>query len=144
MFDTITYGCEGPMTTFNVTMTNIPPVDMALYWPNHVDTIHYNSCDSIPIYINARNQGSTDRNGATIYYYLDSNPVDSLVITSTIAAGQLSNQMLFKKEIGPGRHKVKAIVHVPGDVSMIGRFVPVLLEDCRGFYYFGKIVDDQK
>ena len=36
------------------------------------------------------------------------------------------------------------IVHVPGDASMIGRFVPVLLEDCRGFYYFGKIVDDQK
>ena len=34
------------------------------------------------------------------------------------------------------------IVHVPGDVSLIGRFVPVLLEECRGFYYFGKIVEE--
>lgn len=136
MFDTLTYGCEGPMTTFNVTMTNIPPVDMALYWPNHVDTIHYNSCDSIPIYINARNQGSTDRNGATIYYYLDSNPVDSLVITSTIAAGQLSNQMLFKKEIGPGRHKVKAIVHVPGDMTSSNDTIErtFIVHFCRGTY----------
>ena len=34
------------------------------------------------------------------------------------------------------------IVHVPGDASLIGRFVPVLLEECRGFYYFGKIVEE--
>lgn len=36
------------------------------------------------------------------------------------------------------------IVHVPGDASMIGRYVPVLLEECRGFYYFGSIVNDEK
>ena len=34
------------------------------------------------------------------------------------------------------------IVHVPGDASLIGRFVPVLLEECRGFYYFGIIVEE--
>ena len=31
------------------------------------------------------------------------------------------------------------IVHVPGDVSLIGTYQPVRLEECRGFYYFGRI-----
>ncbi len=35
------------------------------------------------------------------------------------------------------------IVHVPGDASMIGQYVPVLLEECRGFYYFGRILDER-
>ena len=38
------------------------------------------------------------------------------------------------------RLSTNMVVHVPGDASMIGSFVPVLLEECRGFYYFGKIV----
>lgn len=39
-----------------------------------------------------------------------------------------------------GRLSTNMVVHVPGDASMIGSYVPVLLEECRGFYYFGKIV----
>ena len=31
------------------------------------------------------------------------------------------------------------IVHVPGDASLIGTYQPVRLEECRGFYYFGRI-----
>ena len=31
------------------------------------------------------------------------------------------------------------IVHVPGDASLIGTFRPVLLTECRGFYYFGEL-----
>ena len=31
------------------------------------------------------------------------------------------------------------IVHVPGDISLIGTFRPVLLKECRGFYYFGEL-----
>ncbi len=30
------------------------------------------------------------------------------------------------------------LVHIPGDASMIGQYLPIRLEDCRGFYYFGK------
>ena len=136
MFDTLTYGCEGPMTTFNVTMTNIPPVDMALYWPNRVDTLHYASCDSIPIYINLRNQGSTDRNGATVYYYLDSNPVDSLEIAGNIASDTLINAMLLKEPIGPGRHTVKAIVSVAGDMTSSNDTIErsFTVHFCRGTY----------
>lgn len=33
------------------------------------------------------------------------------------------------------------IVHIPGDASMIGSYIPVLLEECRGFYFFGRPAD---
>ncbi len=33
------------------------------------------------------------------------------------------------------------IVHIPGDASMIGNYLPVLLEECRGFYYFGRALE---
>ena len=31
------------------------------------------------------------------------------------------------------------IVHAPGDASLIGTFRPILLKECRGFYYFGEL-----
>ena len=34
------------------------------------------------------------------------------------------------------------IVHVPGDASLIGSYRPIRLEECRGFYYFGHIVEE--
>ncbi len=36
-----------------------------------------------------------------------------------------------------GRISHNLVVHFPGDASMIGTTVPVKLNDCRGFYYFG-------
>lgn len=36
-----------------------------------------------------------------------------------------------------GRIMENAVVHFPGDSSMIGKIVPVRLDECRGFYYFG-------
>ena len=44
---------------------------------------------------------------------------------STMVTGRLSNN---------------TIVHVPGDASMIGRIVPVSLDECHGFYYIGHCV----
>ncbi len=43
----------------------------------------------------------------------------------TLVTGRLSNNML---------------VHFPGTASDIGTFVPVLLEECHGFYYTGHVV----
>ncbi len=31
------------------------------------------------------------------------------------------------------------IVHVPGDVSLLGKFIRVRLNECHGFYFFGEI-----
>ena len=33
------------------------------------------------------------------------------------------------------------IVHVPGEASLIGTYQQLLLEECRGFYYFGHITE---
>ena len=37
-----------------------------------------------------------------------------------------------------GRLGNNSVVHIPGDASMIGTFVDVTLEECKGFYYYGK------
>lgn len=37
-----------------------------------------------------------------------------------------------------GRLSNNLLVHFPGDSSLIGRLVPVSLNECRGFYYLGK------
>lgn len=33
------------------------------------------------------------------------------------------------------------LVHVPGDPSMVGKMLQVRLDDCRGFYFFGTVVE---
>ena len=38
-----------------------------------------------------------------------------------------------------GRLSSNLLVHFPGDASMIGSICPVLLRECRGFYYIGEI-----
>ncbi|MCR5215313.1 MAG: tRNA (N6-isopentenyl adenosine(37)-C2)-methylthiotransferase MiaB [Eubacterium sp.] len=40
-----------------------------------------------------------------------------------------------------GRMDNNLLVHFPGDKSLIGSFVNVYLEEAKGFYYLGKIVD---
>ena len=39
-----------------------------------------------------------------------------------------------------GRLTNNAIVHFPGDASLIGKIVDVYLEESKGFYYMGKSV----
>ena len=40
-----------------------------------------------------------------------------------------------------GRLSNNAIVHFPGDSSMIGKLYQVRLSECKGFYYLGEVVD---
>ncbi len=39
-----------------------------------------------------------------------------------------------------GRLGNNSVVHIPGDASMIGTYVRVQLDECKGFYYYGKAV----
>lgn len=39
-----------------------------------------------------------------------------------------------------GRLSNNSVVHLPGDESLIGKIMNVKLEECRGFYYYGKLV----
>ncbi len=42
-----------------------------------------------------------------------------------------------------GRLSNNTIVHVPGDASLIGKIVPVSLDECHGFYYIGHCIFDE-
>ena len=39
-----------------------------------------------------------------------------------------------------GRLSNNTIVHVPGGAELIGKIVPIAMDECRGFYYMGHIV----
>lgn len=39
-----------------------------------------------------------------------------------------------------GRLSNNAVVHVPGDISMIGKILPVRLNESKGFYYMGQVM----
>ncbi|MCI2049990.1 MAG: tRNA (N6-isopentenyl adenosine(37)-C2)-methylthiotransferase MiaB [Lachnospiraceae bacterium] len=43
-----------------------------------------------------------------------------------------------------GRLSDNMIVHFRGDASMIGHFYQVRLDECRGFYYFGTVINGQE
>ena len=55
------------------------------------------------------------------------------------------------KELGAGDGEVlltgrlsnNTIVHFPGDASLVGRLVMVKLEECRGFYYLGHVIEEK-
>ena len=42
-----------------------------------------------------------------------------------------------QKELLTGRMDNNTVVHFPGDASLIGKIIPVRLDECRGFYYLG-------
>ena len=45
-----------------------------------------------------------------------------------------------QKGLLTGRMDNNTVVHFPGDGSMIGKIIPVRLDECRGFYYLGSPV----
>ncbi len=45
-----------------------------------------------------------------------------------------------EKGLMTGRTQYNLLVHFPGDSSLIGRYVKVKLDTCRGFYYFGTLL----
>ena len=40
-----------------------------------------------------------------------------------------------------GKMDNNSVVHLPGTPDMIGTYVTVRLEECKGFYYYGKTAD---
>ncbi|MBR2527604.1 MAG: tRNA (N6-isopentenyl adenosine(37)-C2)-methylthiotransferase MiaB [Blautia sp.] len=41
-----------------------------------------------------------------------------------------------------GRTQYNLLVHFPGSKELLGKYVPVCLEECRGFYYLGRMAAD--
>ena len=46
-----------------------------------------------------------------------------------------------EKGIFTGRTEYNLLVHFPGCKDLIGKYVKVKLDTCKGFYYFGSLVD---
>ena len=67
----------------------------------------------------------------------------SAALTGRVMEGLVEEVNAQKDGYVTCRLSCNMIVHVPGDASMIGQYVPVLLEECRGFYYFGRILDER-
>ena len=115
-FFSTAYGCQSSMTPYTVNLINIPAVDMAIMWPEGMDTIDYNSCDSISFHVDLRNQGALDVDTMKIYYILDNDPVDSVEVTTTMVPGVLNNTLLLKQRMAPGRHMLTAVAAATGDL----------------------------
>ena len=41
-----------------------------------------------------------------------------------------------------GRLSNNILVHFPGELSLVGKIVPVYLEEAKGFYYMGRMEEN--
>lgn len=155
-FNSVMYGCVGPMMPYDVTVESIPLVDAAISWPIVSDTtdIDYNSCDSIAMIVSVRSLATDSIDTLTLYYYLDANAVDSTVSEVNIASGESVNLELFRRKLSPGRHSVTAIVKVEGDnitnndtistsfsVKFCGGVYTIASEGAADYPSFGAAID---
>ncbi len=109
------YGCESEATPYEVQLVNIPAVDIAIFWPDGIDTMEYNSCDSLEFYVNLRNQGASEVSSMKVYYTLDTLPVDSVTVTTPIASGAMCQTLVLNRMMMPGRHTLTAVASAAGD-----------------------------
>ncbi|MCI5621513.1 MAG: tRNA (N6-isopentenyl adenosine(37)-C2)-methylthiotransferase MiaB [Lachnospiraceae bacterium] len=61
--------------------------------------------------------------------------------------GQICDVLIEEKNgqdesLVTGRLSNNSVVHVKGDESLIGKIVPVHLQECKGFYYLGEVVNE--
>ncbi len=66
------------------------------------------------------------------------------VYKDTIQEVLVEQQNDHDPQLMTGRMSNNLLVHFPGDVSLIGKIVPVALKECRGFYYLGEITDSKQ
>ena len=59
--------------------------------------------------------------------------------TGTVAEVLVEEQNEQESTLLTGRLSNNLLVHFPGDVSLIGKLVPVRLLECKGFYYIGAL-----
>ena len=62
---------------------------------------------------------------------------EKLGMTEPVLIEQVNEQ---DESLVTGRLSNNAVVHLPGDASMIGSIIPVLLKESKGFYYMGQRV----
>lgn len=63
------------------------------------------------------------------------------LLTGSVAEVMVEQMNEQDESLVTGRLANNALVHFPGDASMIGNLYQVQLEECKGFYYLGKVVN---
>lgn len=138
------YGCIGPISEYTVQVVNIPSVDMAIMWPDGLDSMEYNSCDSIPFYVNLRNQGASVIDSMKVYYTLDNLATDSVNVMTSVVPGNLNSVLVLNRRMSPGRHTLTMEVAATGDViasnNIISRSFEVRF--CGGVYTIAPVGGD--
>lgn len=114
-FTNRTFGCVGPITSYNVLIDNVPEYDMALMWADGYDTLQFNSCDTVFLPVILRNQGDSTIASPTIFYQLDNNVVNYDNLDDTLVSGETVNTTILNDMRTPGRHTITAFISVPGD-----------------------------
>lgn len=139
-----TFGCVGPVTNYTVNLINIPAVDVAIMWPDGVDTIVYNSCDSIEFYVTLRNQGASNIDTMMVYYEFDNLAVDSVEVIAPMVPGATSSALVLKRRMAPGRHTLMTVAAANGDLitsnDTINRCFEVRF--CGGVYTIAPVGGD--
>ena len=115
IFGGVKYGCISGVATTQLHLIGVPNTDAKIYWPDGSDSMVYNNCANVSMDVNVRNLGLSTLEGFTLKYYLDNQPVDSVVLTTSLVAGTLTQSQLFSQPLDPGRHTVTAIVVASGD-----------------------------
>lgn len=137
MFGGVKYGCVSGVATTTLHLIGVPNTDAKIFWPDGSDSIIYNNCGNVSMDVSVRNLGLSTLNNYKLKYYLDNQPVDSVMMTTTLVGGAMTQTQLFSKPLDPGRHTVVAVVKADGD-SIVSNDTIVrnfIVRFCGGNYY---------
>ena len=114
-FGCVKFGCISGVAVTNLHLIGVPNTDAKIYWLDGSDSIVYSNCTNVTMNVNVRNLGLSTLEGFKLKYFLDDQPADSVILTTTLVAGALTQPQLFNKPLNPGRHSVTAVVVANGD-----------------------------
>ena len=136
VIDTVVFGCEGPIKPITINVTGVPTYDARISWPDGYDAATYNSCGNVEMDVVLRNYGGNVITGAQLRYSIDGGALQTTNVTGSIAVGATSRVQLMSQPIAPGRHSIKAIVVVAGDVVHDNDTIemPFMVRFCGGTY----------
>lgn len=110
------YGCEGPESLVDITVTNVPPYDLSLSWDPALDTMVIASCAATNLNVQINNRGNNLISSCTLKYKIDNGSWSSPQSrTINLSSGRSIVVPLLSSSLTPGRHTVIAVVQNSDD-----------------------------
>ena len=76
---------------------------------------------------------------AGLYYRYDKNSDNNMELEGKTLPVLVEEMNEHDENLVTGRLDNNSVVHFPGTADMIGNIYQVKLEECKGFYYLGKV-----